>query len=57
MATYYVYIGREQYRVEGVEAAYAAYERAAAFCELLVNVNADLVDGETGEIIATTFEG
>ena len=51
MKEYYVYIGGTAFSVSGCEAAYAAFEKACDFAEIL-GITADLVDGETGEVLA-----
>lgn len=50
MREYYVYIGGTAFAVSGCEAAYAAFEKACDFAEIL-GLTVDLVDGETGEIL------
>lgn len=53
---YYIYIeNRMVVEVEGCEAAYAAYTKATELADM-VGETAHLVDGETGEIIASSDE-
>ena len=48
---YYIYVnGKEISEVSGTEAAYAAWRLACNLADCL-SVTADLVDGETGEVI------
>ena len=59
MATYRIYLDNlmddtTYFEVEGTEAAYAAYEHAAALAEMTTS-HAQLVDWETGEILADTW--
>lgn len=49
---YMVMIGGTSYTVYGMEIAYEAYERAVEFADML-GLTADLVDGETGEILSS----
>ena len=51
MRGYYVYIGGTAFAVSGCEAAYVAFEKACDFAEIL-GITVDLVDGETGEVLA-----
>lgn len=51
MREYYIYIGGANFLVSGCEAAYAAFEKACDFAEIL-GLTVDLVDGETGEVLA-----
>ena len=51
MREYYVYIGGTAFSVSGCEVAYAAFEKACDFAEIL-GLTVDLVDGETGEVLA-----
>lgn len=51
MANYIIYInGNILGNVSGCEAAWDAYRKAVALCEL-TNAGCDLVDAETGEVI------
>ena len=52
---YMVMIGGTSYTVYGMEVAYEAYEKAVEFADIL-GVTADLVDGETGEILMENGE-
>lgn len=49
---YMVMIGGTSYTVYGMEIAYEAYEKAVEFADML-GLTADLVDGETGEILSS----
>ena len=49
---YMVMIGGTSYTVYGMEVAYEAYEKAVEFADIL-GLTADLVDGETGEILCS----
>ena len=51
---YYIYIQNNMVaEVEGCEFAYEVYHKAAELAEMLGQI-ANLVDGETGEVIATS---
>lgn len=51
MANFWIYInGNAIGEIRGYEAAWNAYRKAVALCEL-VNVGCDLIDAETGEVI------
>ena len=52
---YMVMIGGTSYTVYGMEVAYEAYEKAVEFADIL-GMTADLVDGETGEILMENGE-
>ena len=49
---YMVMIGGTSYTVYGMEVAYEAYEKAVEFADT-IGLIADLVDGETGEVLAS----
>ena len=49
---YIVMIGGTSYTVYGMEVAYEAYEKAVEFADIL-GLTADLVDGETGEVLCS----
>ena len=49
---YMVMIGGTSYTVYGMEIAYEAYEKAVEFADIL-GLIADLVDGETGEVLCS----
>ena len=49
---YMVIIGGTSYTVYGMEVAYEAYEKAVEFADIL-GLTADLVDGETGEVLCS----
>ena len=52
MALYYIYIGTDaRFEVRGSDAACVAYNKAREFAETL-GLDAYLIDGETGEILA-----
>lgn len=51
MKGYYVSIGGSYFAVFGCEAAYAAYEAACDFGEIL-GLTVNLIDSETGEVLA-----
>lgn len=51
MREYYISIAGTNFLVSGCEAAYAAFEKACDFAEIL-GITVDLVDGETGEVLA-----
>ena len=49
---YMVMIGGTSYTVYGMDIAYEAYEKAVEFADML-GLTADLVDGETEEILSS----
>lgn len=49
---YMVMIGGTSYTVYGMDIAYEAYEKAVEFADML-GLTADLVDGETGEVLCS----
>ena len=51
MRGYYINIGGFYFAVFGCEAAYAAFEAACDFAEIL-GLTVNLIDSETGEVLA-----
>lgn len=49
---YMMMIGGTSYTVYGMEIAYEAYEKAVEFADML-GLTADLVNGETGEVLCS----
>lgn len=49
---YMVMIGGTSYTIYGMEVVEEAYEKAVEFADIL-GLTADLVDGETGEVLAS----